>query len=236
MLLKQQAAREPHQRLRIIAVAYRLKMNRDFVPEHIVAEDLAQPRHLFGAHFEGVRPRRNVLVGGGNSRKVPDRRANVEKGCRLEALEQVAQDQGGRLLVECWFDAGPRRVGGPWDRQMAWNAERISTLRSRNDICVLRRWALISDCNVAASSRLTRVKWMLTRHIPRYRPIVLIARRYDAARCSTVTRNQLRGRRSHRMLRLVHDARRASICSYADLDEIAFPFASCRSNVLTAIK
>jgi hypothetical protein len=30
---------------------------------------------------------------------------------------------------------------------------------------------------------------MLTRHIPRYRPIVLIARRYSAASCSTRTRN-----------------------------------------------
>ena len=108
MLLKQQAAREPHQRLRVIAVAYRLEVNGDFVPEHIVAEDLPQPRHLFGAHFEGVCPRRNVLVGGGNSREVPDRRAHVEEGCRPEALEQVAQDQGGRFLVECRFDAGVR--------------------------------------------------------------------------------------------------------------------------------
>ena len=127
MLLKEQAASKPNERLRILAIAHGCKMNGHPVAKRVVAEYLPQPRNLPWAHLEGVRARRDVLFGGGHSREVADRRANVEKGRRPKALEQVAQDQGGRLLVERWLDASARR-DRPCDRQMAWNAQRISTL------------------------------------------------------------------------------------------------------------
>ena len=90
MLLEEQAACEPNERLRIFAVTHGYRMNGHPVAKRVIADDFPQPRDLVRPHFEGMRSRRDVLVGGGDSREVSDRRADVEEGCWPEPLDQVA--------------------------------------------------------------------------------------------------------------------------------------------------